>query len=253
MTVPGYSGALQTPEQFAAITVLKATPTVPVVLGDVARVELVRRPMPSPVLRTDNPVRRWPCNWPWRHRGAHCRACAAGRAVPPCPAGSATPCPSTPPLRADLHRAGGCARNRRRRWCWCSGHARSCRTSAYADPRDSRTISSALHPRDAGARSDQRVDHVRYEAGDRHARDDAIVVVENVERLMVGAPVAPGGRISPGRLAEGDHWRGGRHHPVLDRRVHSDGLASGLVGVIYRQFSRPWQSPSCSRPSWRSA
>jgi multidrug efflux pump len=63
--------------------------------------------------------------------------------------------------------------------------------------------------------------------------DDAIVVVENVERIMAEEACRHARPPSNG----GDHRRHDRHHPGADRGVHSHGAGRGSVGVIYRQFT----------------
>ena len=64
--------------------------------------------------------------------------------------------------------------------------------------------------------------------------DDAIVVVENVERLMAAQAIAQGGDIAG---HEGDHRGGDRHHPGAHGGVHPHGVRQRLRGVIYQQFT----------------
>jgi hypothetical protein len=64
--------------------------------------------------------------------------------------------------------------------------------------------------------------------------DDAIVVVENVERVMSEEGLSP----REATQVDGpDHRRAGRHRPGAVGGVRADGLLRRLTGVIYRQFS----------------
>ena len=64
--------------------------------------------------------------------------------------------------------------------------------------------------------------------------DDAIVVVENVERLMAQEGLSPRG---DRQSHEADQWRHRRYHARSGGSVPAVGFMSGSVGVIYRQFS----------------
>jgi multidrug efflux pump len=64
--------------------------------------------------------------------------------------------------------------------------------------------------------------------------DDAIVVVENVERIMAEEGLPPREATIK---AMRDHRRGDRHHPGADRGVHSDGVGQRLGGRDLRQFT----------------
>ncbi len=64
--------------------------------------------------------------------------------------------------------------------------------------------------------------------------DDAIVVVENVERVMVEEALA---KRSDGKIYVADPGSaGGYRHGAL-RSICPDGLFGGSAGAIYRQFS----------------
>ena len=58
--------------------------------------------------------------------------------------------------------------------------------------------------------------------------DDAIVVVENVERVMEEDKLSP--KEATRKLDERDHRRAGRHRPGADRRVPADGVLQRLDG-----------------------
>jgi Cu/Ag efflux pump CusA len=77
--------------------------------------------------------------------------------------------------------------------------------------------------------------------------DDAIVVVENVERIMARKACRPR---RPRARRWADHRRDHRHHPGAGGGVHSDGVHAGLGGVIYRSSRCRWRCRSCSRRSW---
>ena len=78
--------------------------------------------------------------------------------------------------------------------------------------------------------------------------DDAIVVVENVERLMV----TEGCRLSRPRAKAMGQITGAiiGITVVLVSVFVPMAFFSGSVGNIYRQFSLSMPAPSCSRPSW---
>ncbi len=63
--------------------------------------------------------------------------------------------------------------------------------------------------------------------------DDAIVVVENVERVMVEEKLA---KRSDGKSMSQIGGAGGYRHGAL-RSICPDGLFGGSTGAIYRQFS----------------
>ena len=64
--------------------------------------------------------------------------------------------------------------------------------------------------------------------------DDAIVVVENVERVMVEEKLSPKKRRK--NLCRRSRSAGGYRHGAL-RSICPDGLFGGSTGAIYRQFS----------------
>jgi len=65
--------------------------------------------------------------------------------------------------------------------------------------------------------------------------DDAIVVVENVERIMAEEGLPP--KEATRKAIVADHRCHHRHHAGADRGVRADGVLPGSVGIIYRQFS----------------
>lgn len=78
--------------------------------------------------------------------------------------------------------------------------------------------------------------------------DDAIVVVENVERITVEEGLPP--KEATRKAMSQDHGRHHRHYAGLDRGVRADGVLPGIGRRCYLPPRSPWSRRSRSR-CWR--